>query len=227
MMQSLSGILNIKTPAFYFCLNTHFETARPWCPCLACLAGYTSMKIMQSFVKGKTSRNAVNDCELEACWRWRIYSFHGVRCLLVFLKRWCQIIFLQFCSILLSDSLFAWLFPQSHLVATIIVLNEVLQQDGHRVCYNLMCVSEAGAMEGIPKDGAVSGDTPMATTCNCFNPSAGLVAIPLSSLHDDVIKWKHFPRYWPFVRRIHQPRWIPRTKASDAELWCFLWSAPE
>ena len=21
-------------------------------------------------------------------------------------------------------------------------------------------------------------------------------------------------------------RWIPRTKASDAELWCFLWSAP-
>ena len=21
--------------------------------------------------------------------------------------------------------------------------------------------------------------------------------------------------------------WIPRTKASDAELWCFLWSAPE
>ena len=28
----------------------------------------------------------------------------------------------------------------------------------------------------------------------------------------------------PFVRGIH--RWIPRTKASDAELWCFLWSAP-
>ena len=23
------------------------------------------------------------------------------------------------------------------------------------------------------------------------------------------------------------PRWIPRTKASDAELWCFLWSAYE
>ena len=40
--------------------------------------------------------------------------------------------------------------------------------------------------------------------------------------HDDVIKWKHFPRYWPFV-----VRWIPRTKASDAELWYCLWSAPE
>ena len=22
-------------------------------------------------------------------------------------------------------------------------------------------------------------------------------------------------------------RWFPRTKASDAKLWCFLWSAPE
>ena len=23
-------------------------------------------------------------------------------------------------------------------------------------------------------------------------------------LHDDVIKWKHFPRNWPFVRGIHR-----------------------
>ena len=43
--------------------------------------------------------------------------------------------------------------------------------------------------------------------------------------HDDVIKWKHFPRNWPFVWGIHRSRWIPHTKASDAELWCFLWSA--
>ena len=42
--------------------------------------------------------------------------------------------------------------------------------------------------------------------------------------HDDVIEWKHFLRYWPLMRGI---RWIPITKASDAELWCFLWSAPE
>ena len=46
-------------------------------------------------------------------------------------------------------------------------------------------------------------------------------------IDDDVIKWKHFPRYWPFVRGIHRSRWIPRTKASDAELWCFLSSASE
>ena len=43
--------------------------------------------------------------------------------------------------------------------------------------------------------------------------------------HDDVIKWKHFPRYWPFVRGIL--RWIPLIKDSCAGLWCFLWSAPE
>ena len=39
--------------------------------------------------------------------------------------------------------------------------------------------------------------------------------------HDDVIKWKHFPHYWPFVRGIH------RTTVSDAQLWCFFWYAPE
>ena len=40
--------------------------------------------------------------------------------------------------------------------------------------------------------------------------------------HDDVIKWKHFSSYWPFVR------WINRSlvKASDAELWCFFFICP-
>ena len=26
-----------------------------------------------------------------------------------------------------------------------------------------------------------------------------------STIHDDVIKWEHFPRNWPFVREIHRP----------------------
>ena len=26
----------------------------------------------------------------------------------------------------------------------------------------------------------------------------------MSQKHDDVIKWKHLPRYWPFVRGIHR-----------------------
>ena len=45
--------------------------------------------------------------------------------------------------------------------------------------------------------------------------------------HDDIIKWKHFLRYWPFVGEIHRSPVNSRTKASDAGLWCFLWSAPE
>ena len=40
--------------------------------------------------------------------------------------------------------------------------------------------------------------------------------------HDDVIKWKCFPGYWPLCGEFTGHRWIPRTKASDAELWCFL-----
>ena len=45
------------------------------------------------------------------------------------------------------------------------------------------------------------------------------------SIRDDVIKWKHFPRYWPFVRGIHRVN--SRTMASDAKLWCFRWCASE
>ena len=37
--------------------------------------------------------------------------------------------------------------------------------------------------------------------------SARLVVLVISHdfHHDDVIKWKHFPRYWPLVRGIHRP----------------------
>ena len=37
--------------------------------------------------------------------------------------------------------------------------------------------------------------------------------------HDDIIKWKYFPCDWPFVRETTGHRWIPLSKASDAELW--------
>ena len=48
------------------------------------------------------------------------------------------------------------------------------------------------------------------------------------SIHDDVIKWTHVPRSWPFVKGIHRSQ-VNSTgsKASDAELWYFRWSAPE
>ena len=34
--------------------------------------------------------------------------------------------------------------------------------------------------------------------------------------HDDFIKWKHFPRYWPFVREIH---WSPVNSKHKGQ-WC-------
>ena len=37
-----------------------------------------------------------------------------------------------------------------------------------------------------------------------WSPSISYI-ISLIVMHDDVIKWKHFPRYWPFVRGIHRP----------------------
>ena len=44
--------------------------------------------------------------------------------------------------------------------------------------------------------------------------------------HDDVIKWRRFPRYWPFVRGIH---WSPVNSPHKGQ-WrgalMFLWSAP-
>ena len=43
--------------------------------------------------------------------------------------------------------------------------------------------------------------------------------------HGDVIKWKYFTG--PLCVEFTGSRWIPLTKASDAELWCFLWSASE
>ena len=46
--------------------------------------------------------------------------------------------------------------------------------------------------------------------------------------HGDVIKWKHIPRYWPFVREIRRSPMNSPHKASDAELFFnFIWSTPE
>ena len=37
------------------------------------------------------------------------------------------------------------------------------------------------------------------------------------TLHDDAIKWKHFPRHWPFVRGIHRSpvNWANNREAGD------------
>ena len=47
-----------------------------------------------------------------------------------------------------------------------------------------------------------------------------------SFTHDNVIKWKYFPRYWPFVRWIHRSPVNSPHKGQWRELCCFLWSVP-
>ena len=47
-----------------------------------------------------------------------------------------------------------------------------------------------------------------AITCDPFKPDAPKFDQKWnhshSIYHDDVIRWKHFPRYWPFVRGMHR-----------------------
>ena len=112
------------------------------------------------------------------------------------------------------------------------------------VCFKIVTLSLKGIKNMLPQDAALSLTT-FSDTVKPFPISKTTVyksywstlestaewwknsAIYQRQCHDDVIKWKHFPRNWPFVRGIHRSRWIPHTKASDAELWCLLWSASE
>ena len=47
------------------------------------------------------------------------------------------------------------------------------------------------------------GDKPLPEPMMVKVPTRHLLG--LNELHDDVIKWKHFPCYWPFVWGIHRP----------------------
>ena len=46
-----------------------------------------------------------------------------------------------------------------------------------------------------------------------------LIVRSIYSPHDDAIKHKHFPRYWPFVREIHRSPVDSPHKGHNAELW--------
>ena len=52
-----------------------------------------------------------------------------------------------------------------------------------------------------------------------------LIDIDPKVFHDDVIKWKYFPRWHtgPLWGEFTDHRWIPLTKASDAEFWCVFY----
>ena len=43
------------------------------------------------------------------------------------------------------------------------------------------------------------------SSCDQSSPARRTITYSIiRQQHDDVIKWKHFPRYWPFVRGIHR-----------------------
>ena len=78
----------------------------------------------------------------------------------------------------------------------------------------------------LPLHDLIKGTTPGPQTQINFltdRLDSGL-ALQLFSIypgHNDVIKWKHFPRCWPFERGIHRSLLNSLTNASDAELWFF------
>ena len=49
-----------------------------------------------------------------------------------------------------------------------------------------------------------------------YGPNSSYLTHGINHKHDDVIKWKHFPRNWPFVRGIHRfPTQRPVTRSFD------------
>ena len=67
----------------------------------------------------------------------------------------------------------------------------------------------------------------------CYDTIRNNLSAHFLQILDDVIKWKHFPRYWSIVTRPSQIMQIMAHCAGnspvtgDVELWYFLWSAPE
>ena len=63
----------------------------------------------------------------------------------------------------------------------------------------------------------------MITFFTTFNgPVIKCLCIFLSShSHKDIIKWKLFPHYWPFVQGIHRSGWLFETSSCSLWLHCF------
>ena len=55
-----------------------------------------------------------------------------------------------------------------------------------------------------------------------WTPCAMVTILMMVTFHDDVIKWKHFPRYWPFVRGIHRST---KQKVEQTIVTPVIWNA--
>ena len=97
----------------------------------------------------------------------------------------------------------------------------VVHGDGYESCNKLP--NQMFKRFGINITHIESGSSWHRNTCNIDE------VVPRSTFtnHDDVIKWKHFCVTGLLCGEFTGDRWIPHTKASDAELWCFLSSAHE
>ena len=94
----------------------------------------------------------------------------------------------------------------------VIQVTESLKPDFRKqLTWHHLCVEH---IDGLVQDWSISIVNALEIIQSCTKPPIShfqLGYIIWSSItseyhwHDDVIKWKHFPRYWPFVRRIH--RW--------------------
>ena len=57
----------------------------------------------------------------------------------------------------------------------------------------------------VPVGSTISETLSSGTTGRIFSVRSSMyLSTPRGRNHDDVIKWKYFPRYWPFVRGIHR-----------------------
>ena len=73
---------------------------------------------------------------------------------------------------------------------------KVTHSHGHPLIYHI---------DGFVQDCSNSSVSAMELLQSCANPSTWLLSVPGSiKIHEDIIKWKHFPHNWPFVSAIHQ-----------------------
>ena len=64
---------------------------------------------------------------------------------------------------------------------------------------------------------------------NIDRQTATIISVLFAEIDDGVFKWKHFLRYWPYVRGIYRSSVDSPHKGQwrGAFKWCFLCSAPE
>ena len=99
--------------------------------------------------------------------------------------------------------------------------------DSNRQSYNGLSLSVIWTvLSVIPKVGCHmrwSRWVKLGFYCHLFIPLFSAKLSEEICIHDDVIKWKHFPRYWPFVLGIHRGQWRGALMFSLICAWINAW----